>query len=354
MFLRTPWLVPLALVVVAVLAYTAIDRARQPASQSSAQPQTLPVNNTEPSSNSVPSSPAPSSRRQQNDPQFTLIRGAFVVIGKSPDGDSVRFAPDNAALLDTLKNSRRIRAGKDGSVQLRFEAIDAPELHFGNAQQPLGVEARDALLKRMGFTRLRFDRNETATAATPARVRGAILSQAAESNGRPISYVFLERDVGKLEDGSRVALTDALLKLSMNDAMVRSGLAYYTVYSSTPPAQRAYFKSLALEARAAKLGVWRVDKTAAFTLRDEASVGENGQLILPKLFRRATSYLQAVGKGFNGSIKDWLIASRTTRQPEDDAVDVNGARRNLSDLIQVSGQTVRFDADLLELTFLEK
>jgi endonuclease YncB( thermonuclease family) len=336
MFLRTPWLVPLVLAIVAV---TTLALTR-PAPQAPR-----------------PSSPTslPSSRAQSDDARFLLIRGAFVVIGKSPDGDSVRFIPDDAALLKRLDNSRRIRPSKDGSVQLRFEAIDAPELHFENAAQPLGVEARDALLKRMGFTNLRFDKNETATSSTPARVRGAILSQAAESNGRPISYAFLERDVNGLQDGSRVALTDTLLKASLNDAMMRSGLAYYTVYSSTPEAQRAYFKALALEARGMKLGVWAQDKTAAFTIKDESSVGETGQLILPKLFRRVTSYLSNVRrKQFRGSLKDWLIASRDTPRSEDDAVDVNGARKNLSDLLEVSGQTVRFNADPLQLTFIEK
>ena len=243
-----------------------------------------------------------------------MIRGAFVVIGKSPDGDSVRFVPDNAELLKQLKNSYRIRVSRDNSVQLRFEAIDAPELHFGSAEQPLGVEARDVLLKTMGFTSVTYTPNQTATAATPERVRGAILSQAAEGNGRPISYVLLEASAGSQTDGARVKLDDALLRKTMNDAMLRNGLAYYTVYSSTPLAQREYFKAVALEAKAKKLGVWAVDKTAAFTLATQADVDVNGQLILPKLFRRATSYLQDIAIGrFSGNLKQWLIVTRSER-----------------------------------------
>ncbi len=359
MFLRTPWLVPLLLAIIAALTFVILQRnSASPTSNSSQTSSTSSGYTASPASNPASSNPASSttvSNRRQTNEDFLLIRGAFVVIGKSPDGDSVRFVPDNADLLKELKNSYRIRVSRDGSVQLRFEAIDAPELHFGSSEQPLGVEARDVLLKLMGFTRVAFTPNQTATAATPERVRGAILSQAAEGNGRPISYVLLEGGAGSQTDGSRVKLDNALLRKTMNDAMLRNGLAYYTVYSSTPLAQREYFKAVALEARNKKLGVWAVDKTAAFTLETQSDVDVSGQLILPKLFRRATSYLQDVAKGkFSGNLKAWLIASRDTKVPEDDLVDVAGVRQNLSDLITISGKTVRFAGDPLEMVFVEK
>ena len=84
-------------------------------------------------------------------------------------------------------------------------------------------------------------------------------------------------------------------------------------------------------------------------------VDKNGQLILPKLFRRVTSYLQDVARGkFSGNLKQWLIASRDTALPQDDLVDVSGVRQNLSDLVTVSGSSVRFSGDPLELVFIEK
>ena len=349
MFLRTPWLVPLLLAIIAALTFVIVQQnAVQPASNSS-------VTNASSSQSSASPSSGTVSNRRQTSGDFLVIRGAFVVIGKSPDGDSVRFAPDNAELLKQLKNSYRIRISRDGSVQLRFEAIDAPELHFGSAEQPLGVKARDVLLKTMGFASVTYTPSQTATAATPERVRGAILSQAAEGNGRPISYVLLEASAGSQRDGSRVKLDDGLLRKTMNDAMLRNGLAYYTVYSSTPLAQREYFKTVSLEARNKKLGVWAVDKTAAFTLETQYDIDVEGWLILPKLFRRATSYLQDVGKGkFSGNLKAWLIASRDTKVPEDDLVDVSGVRRNLSDFITISGKTVQFLGDPLEMVFVEK
>ena len=37
---------------------------------------------------------------------FILIKGKYRIYGYSPDGDSVRFAPDNPKLLSRLKGYR--------------------------------------------------------------------------------------------------------------------------------------------------------------------------------------------------------------------------------------------------------
>ena len=61
---------------------------------------------------------------------FTLIKGKFHIKGYAPDGDSLRFSPDdhnNWKKLDGPKvklNKRRHHA------QLRFEGIDALETHY--------------------------------------------------------------------------------------------------------------------------------------------------------------------------------------------------------------------------------
>src|SRR6476620_8481971 len=94
-------------------------------------------------------------------PFYRLIPGSFVLIGKEPDGDSVRFRPDNPADLKKLSRASLIKPSKDGSVQLRYDGIDATELHYGKAAQPFGVEARDALLKHMGFTKVTTKPNST-------------------------------------------------------------------------------------------------------------------------------------------------------------------------------------------------
>jgi endonuclease YncB( thermonuclease family) len=245
-----------------------------------------------------------------------VLHGSFIVIGKQPDGDSVRFRPGTPELLKQLKRADRIRPSSDGTVQLRFEAIDAPELHFENLAQPLGRESRDALLELMGFTNLRYTPNGLQVrSSTPLEVRGAILSRGAEVYGRPISYVFLERDhENTVQDGVRIGPSDGLLRRSLNARMLENGMAYLTVYSSQPEAHRALMRSFALGAKSAMRGVWSVDKTSRFELESLEDVTQR-QLILPKLFRRAVAYLQDRRKGFVGSFADWF-----TTHPDSDLV----------------------------------
>jgi hypothetical protein len=68
--------------------------------------------------------------------------------GFEPDGDSVQFRPTDQSLLERLtKVGRPYRLTSIGSTQLRFEGIDALELHFDGSHQPrpLADRARDFL-----------------------------------------------------------------------------------------------------------------------------------------------------------------------------------------------------------------
>mgnify|MGYP001088064252 CR=1 FL=1 len=60
---------------------------------------------------------------------FTLIKGMFHVQNYSPDGDSIRFRPQNAQLVRHLDGPPAKFNGR-GHVQLRLEAIDALETHY--------------------------------------------------------------------------------------------------------------------------------------------------------------------------------------------------------------------------------
>src|SRR5713101_5009143 len=117
---------------------------------------------------------------------YRAIHGEFVIVHYEPDGDSVRFVADNAQLYQGLQRSFRIkRSPKDGSVQLRFEAVDAAELHYGNAAQPLGAKARDQLLAWMGFANIQYAPGSTqVVSANPGKVRGGILTKASDPHGR--------------------------------------------------------------------------------------------------------------------------------------------------------------------------
>jgi hypothetical protein len=88
---------------------------------------------------------------------FILIQGTFHLVGQTqagnptgfePDGDSIQFKPASPQLLDRLTQlARPYRLTSIGSTQLRFEGIDALELHFDSTHQPrpLADPARDFL-----------------------------------------------------------------------------------------------------------------------------------------------------------------------------------------------------------------
>jgi endonuclease YncB( thermonuclease family) len=237
-------------------------------------------------------------------PFYLAIDGRLVVIGKEPDGDSVRFVADQPEHYAQLKNAYRLRPSADCSVQLRLEGVDAPELRYGTAAQPLGREAGDQLLALIGFTRLAYapPTSTRVTIATPETIPAVIFSQAAEVNGRPVAY--LATSAGEDEhlppDGAWVLVDQTLLDHTFNTLLLQDGVAYPTVYTSTPVAHRAYLLALAAQARQSNLGVWADDLTAELTLEDQASIGPEGQLVLPKLFRRATDYLKSVARRLPG------------------------------------------------------
>jgi Staphylococcal nuclease homologue len=291
-------------------------------------------------------------------PSYLVIKGDFVIIGKEPDGDSVRFIASDPDLYRQLHRAYRIKLSRDGSVQLRFEGVDAPELHYGSAAQPLGAEARDALLSWMGFDDIVYaNGNSTKVeSSSPESIPGAILTQAAEANGRPVSYVLLEEQANTLEEGTWVQLQEDLLKATMNYRLLTSGMAYYTVYTSTPLTHRQLLREASAGARQAAQGVWPLDSSSDFILEDQASIDPSGQLILPKLFRRCTDYLKDIENGtFRGNLSDWLIQSSSGSRNENDQVVINDTIEvRLSDLLEQRNRHIIFKADLLDITFVEK
>jgi endonuclease YncB( thermonuclease family) len=289
-------------------------------------------------------------RAQPATKTYLVLHGAFVIEGKQPDGDSIRFRPDDLNLLQKLKRANRIEPSKDGTVQLRLEGIDAPELHYENVAQPFSKEPRDVLLTWFGFTDVTFTpKGLQVKTSNPKSVRGAILAQAAEVYGRPISYTLLERDTKQLEDGSRITVNTDLLSRTINAHMLETGMAYYTVYSSQPAEHRAAFRAITETARREKRGVWAVDRTNEFTLSTLEDVTER-QVILPKLFRRAVVYFQdREKKGFTGSLADWFA----TYPDRDDRLQIGERRTKLSSILEVKGDRVRVLTDFLDVVLLE-
>lgn len=257
---------------------------------------------------------------------FIVIRGTFHLVNRTaggvetgfePDGDSIHFKPDNPALLDRLTRLRLpYKLTRIGSVQLRFEGLDALEIHYrpdvGGAEthqpRPLADEARDFLTGVLGLNPINYapPRNvrvkpPVAHDATP----GYILSRSLEVNGRPVSFVFA--GVPPVADGSTVELSRVMLRKSVNYRLVRNGHAYPLFYDTLFHDLRGTLMAAAQEARVNKRGLWAADRSRRGVTVDNQLSLENDGVIFPKLFRRLTDYL-AGGRADLAGFRAWLEA----------------------------------------------
>ncbi|MFC0408801.1 hypothetical protein [Roseomonas elaeocarpi] len=227
---------------------------------------------------------------------FTVIRGHFHARGYSPDGDSLRFAPQDTALLGRLSGPRA-RVNARGHVQLRIEAIDTLETHYtppaggGVYAQPAqwAEAAAERLLGFAGITGVVWDAAHRTVVEAADGTPGFILSRAVEKNGRPVAFVFAGDPPEA--DGAEVFLDAARLEESYNHLALREGLAYPTYYTGLFRELRDSLTAATGAARAAGLGLWPTDGTEAGFDATSLAVITDRVPILPKLFRRLVEYM---------------------------------------------------------------
>lgn len=95
--------------------------------------------------------------------QFHLFYKSKRHVGSRPDGDSMWFRPTNPKQLKSIEK-RKVDYNKGGFVQLRFEGIDALELHYNGSnhqKSPECITARDELLKLIGFSKVTYADSDT-------------------------------------------------------------------------------------------------------------------------------------------------------------------------------------------------
>jgi len=289
-------------------------------------------------------------------PTLLCVHGTLLVAGRTPDGDSIRFVPDTPRLLERLRRSWRLRRStEDGSVQLRLDAIDAPELGFGPAPQPYAERARDALLARCRFTGVELEGTRVVS-TEPAEQEAAILAGLVDPNGRPVCFLVVG---DRPPDGRYVPLEDALVARTVNAELLAAGFAYPTFYESTAAPIREALREVARFARAAGGGLWRIDRSPEFALAGgvAALTGPRGQLVLPKLFRRCVEYLRDEdgAAAQRMTLPAWLRRTASRERPLDDLILERGAALPVpfSELIEQDGDTVRLTADPLDLVVVE-
>ncbi len=265
---------------------------------------------------------------------FTLIRGAFAPSLGTPDGDSLRFVPDDPDPLFRLRRrGRPPRINRNnGSIQLRYEAIDTME---SQALMPFSSDATASNLALAGVGD-----------GTPGR--GHIFSTQIDPYGRPIAFVF----AGDTDhaDGSDVFLGPDDIMASINVQQLARGHAYPLFYDTLFDDLRQRCTAVSLQATAERLGVWSADRTntgATWT-------GAMATLppIFPKLWRRIRDYLGDEtffdpARPMAG-LTDWIEQER----PERVSVPNRNLFTGFDDIIEVTDTTVRMTVQPHELVII--
>ncbi len=289
-------------------------------------------------------------------PLYECLEGHVVLTGFAPDGDSVRFLPNDPSKLANLRRGSLLRPSTvDGSVQLRLQGIDAPELHYALASQPRAAGARDALMAWLGVQAITYAADAaTVMTADPPGVPAVVLADTVDARGRVIAYL-LRRCPGT--SARRHHVDTSLLAETANHALLAAGHVYFLAYTSLPVEHRRVLRDVARAARARKLGVWSADATKrGFLLRGVRSLAPGGALVFPKLFRRCVDYVaQRYAYGFAGTFVDWLEGHGSAGMPVPDRVVVkHAANVLLSSLVREHDRRIALAVDLNDLVFVEE
>jgi endonuclease YncB( thermonuclease family) len=280
------------------------------------------------------------------------LAGTFHVLGTQPDGDSVRFRPNDPADWDKVPGATAVRRNVNGAAQLRLDAIDALETHYtppgGHTQhQPpeLAHAATAELLDWLGFSGVVRDGETVSSVGTDDRP-GFILTRGADLYGRCVALVGR----GDAPAGTQVMVDVALLRQTVNHHLLTTGLAYPTFYTKLYVDLRNELATVAGTAREAKAGVFAEDRTQSGVTVESLATLTDDAVILPKLFRRLAEYLQLnAGDPSLAGFENFLAQ-------QDDGIWIipTGEKTAFDTVVAVDGQTVKLTRLPEELVFDEK
>jgi len=291
---------------------------------------------------------------------FLLIRGTFHLVGKNkkgkptgfqPDGDSIHFKPKKKSRLDELPRRKNpYRLSGIGSVNLRFEGIDTPELHYLGWRQPapLAEQARDFLLEQIRVTNVQYKENGV-TVDPPVHdgQQGFILSKELDVHGRPVSFVFVGAPD---DDGEWIHLTPSMTGKSLNYKLLKQGYAYPLFYDSLYADLRQVMTAAAKEAQRNRRGIWQTRPTEAVRLKVNDVAHQISPTIYPKLFRRLRDYFAAENAGLSG------LAAWMNEKGENDEVwqlpEWN--RTHFDNVLKIQGNKIALQRDPLNLVFVSR
>ncbi len=278
---------------------------------------------------------------------FQIIKGTFHVRGFQPDGDSIRFKPERPSAWEALTwpSSKPKSRRSNPAIQLRLEGIDALEIHYEGFHQPrsFAIGALEVLLSELDIRNVQYTIPVTTILDADDGKPGFIAVQEVDAFSRPVSLVFPAS--AALRDGDKVHINDLPADQCINFRLCHAGLVYPTFYNTTDPAVMHILSVYTKEARAAKRGIWVIDRTTGFTLWEMHTLF-NDVTLLPKLFRRLISF--CLTNQDLAQLPAYLKAKGDLVQLRD------GTNTTLDTLMRVEGKYIALTAAPEELVFFPK
>ena len=281
------------------------------------------------------------------------LAGRCAVTSTEPDGDSIRFIPDDPADWDRVPGAHRVRVNALGGAQLRLDAIDALETHYAarggptlHQPLPLAHAAAGELLRWLGFRDVVRDA-ERVTAVRADGLPAYLLTRTADTYGRCVA--LLGRGDPPAPSGERIIVTRAMLRRTANHRLITTGLAYPTFYSLLYADLRTELVKQTTRARTDRRGVFADDLTQTGVEITRLPTLTTEAVILPKLFRRLVEYLHL-------NDDDPSLAGFTAfLEQHDDRLYIipTADRTGLDTVVDVNGQTVKLNRLPEELIFDE-
>lgn len=256
---------------------------------------------------------------------FILTAGEFVPDAGRPDGDSIRFRPDNPTPLFLLPRRGRAPSvnSRNGTIQLRYEGIDTME---SKAADPFSSDATASNLELCGVP------NDTGTA------RGHILSTQIGPNGRPICFVYSGNATE--EDGASIFLDVDRMKESVNFQQLARGHAYPLFYDTLFFDLRKAMANETVNARDSGKNVWSEDATNIGVTYSGRNSLETIPPIFPKLWRRLDTYSRNSDVA-NPDRLDEFIGYLNSLREERVFIVSEGKSTGFDDLIEVDGDKIK-------------
>lgn len=267
------------------------------------------------------------------------LRGAAPFAFQPDSGASARATRAFAGAFVRVKGLKQMVLGPDGTLRVRLQGVDAPELHYRPASRLKELRqhyAESATSALAGHLRRLFGRD---------RLECRLETLVAEPNDVFDMYARFIGDVIVAQDGE---------DLNLNQWLVAQGWAVPSFYNSMTNEEIRGLTKLAEQARKAQAGVWRrggytsvlkdLDRSLTYRKPTGGPEPDGGPLILPKLFRRQYMWRDEQDRGTTRAetLRDYLLEpSPSKRDKFVDAEKFLAKRENAP--VRDLGEAIRSD-----------